>query len=293
MRGMLRLLSLFFIMPFLIACGKKAEPSYKKLIIPRAVSGVNYLIRPEGVKLFWQYQDFREGIHFEIYRKGADGLLKKTGETEKDFFNDSTPFTGEAREYVIVTVSAEGFKKEQMISIPSVSLPEAPELLSFRITDDGVQLFWRHTEGCLYNLYKVVGGEEILYGEPLNDTFFEDHPDPLRVQIYRVRCKRDSVEGYPAEVTVKPEDYIPSKPEGLRYVLSDGMVILTWREVPEKWIKGYRIYRSCGGEFTPQGESFYPFYSDEPGDCRIPSYRITAIGPSREGPFSGIITISR
>lgn len=287
----LRILLIFLLLSF-NACGKKGEPSYRKLIIPEPVSGLSYLLRPEGVVLRWEYSGSKEGIYFEIYRKGHDGVFTKIGETGESFFNDIPVSNGEGREYSIVSVSEDGFRKEQGLTIPPSMLPEPPSSFNFRIVDDGVLLSWNPSEGCLYNLYRIDHEKEtIINREPINDSFFKDAPGPSIVNIYRLRCKRDSIEGYPAEVVVRPEDYIPSKPEGLRFVYTDGKIMLTWRENSEKWIRGYRIYRSYGGEFTLIGESPYPIYMDEPGEFKQLFYKVTALGPSLEGPFSEVITI--
>lgn len=71
---------------FFNACGKKGEPSYRKLIIPEPVSHVSYLLRPEGVTLEWEYSGTKRGIYFEIFRKVPDGTLLKIGETGEKFF---------------------------------------------------------------------------------------------------------------------------------------------------------------------------------------------------------------
>ncbi|MCX7793327.1 MAG: hypothetical protein N2257_02815 [Thermodesulfovibrionales bacterium] len=283
---------LFFISSLLHGCGKKGEPSYKKFIIPEPVSEINYLIRPDGIRINWNYHS-REGVYFEIFKK-SQGSFIKIGQTREHSFTDSSPYTGEAVEYLIVTVSVDGYRKEGKLLIPSISLPDYPASFNFRIIDDGIVLSWNLSAECHYNLYKVEDGrEEILNKEPIKDSYFKDTPEPNMIRTYRLRCKRDSVEGFAAEVTVRPEDYIPSKPEGLRFVLSDKKVMLTWKENPEKWIKGYRIYRSYGESFTPVGEAAYPLYVDEPGDFKEVIYRITAVGPSREGPFSETIIIRR
>ncbi len=290
-----RILSIFlslliFLCPF-YGCGKKALPSYKRLKVARPVENLNYLIRPEGVILSWQYPYTRDGIYFVIYRKDKD--MEKLGETDKNIFIDNTSLSNGSREYVIVSTYNEGIKAEQRIVIESLPLPEAPSTFNFKIMDEEIILSWDGREGCLYNVYNIPSEnkEELLNREPLSVNFFKIAPVPEQTRIIRLRCARDSVEGYPAEIIIRPEDYIPEKPEGLRYVLVDGNVVLTWKENPEKWIRGYRIYRDTGSGFVLAGETVYPLFEDRLNGLKRIYYRITALGPSKEGPYSDEIKV--
>lgn len=290
-----RILSIFlslliFLSPF-YGCGKKALPLYKRLKVARPVENLNYLIRPEGIILSWQYPYIKDGIYFVIYRKDKD--LEKLGETDKNIFIDNTPLSNGSREYVIVSTYKEGIKAEQRIVIESLSLPEAPSAFNFKIMDEEIILSWDSREGCLYNVYNISSDnkEVLLNREPLSLNFFKIDPEPGKIEIIRLRCMRESVEGYAAEVIIRPEDYIPKKPEGLRYILIDGNVVLTWKENHEKWLRGYRIYRNTGSGFVPIGETAYPLFEDRLNGLKRIYYRITALGPSKEGPYSDEIKI--
>lgn len=281
---------LFFLIFLINGCGKKGDPLYKRLIIPEPLSELSYSLRPEGITIRWHYPE-TQGILFEIYRKEDESFIK-IGETRDSYFNDDKPFRGERREYIIVTLSKDGFRKEQRLEIPSQTIPEAPQSFNFKITEDGVLLYWSSSENCLYNIYKITEEREVLLNkEPLTAAAFKDNPDPSSMHTYGLRCKKNFLEGHPSKVTVRPEDYIPGKPEGLRFAFIENKLILTWKENPEIWIKGYRIYRSTEEEFLLVGETNYPFYMDEPGFFKKLLYRVTALGPAIEGPFSDVLTI--
>ncbi|MFN3740764.1 MAG: hypothetical protein ACK4TF_08875 [Thermodesulfovibrionales bacterium] len=290
-----RILSIFlslliFLSPF-YGCGKKAPPSYKTLKIARPVQALSYLIRPEGVILSWQYPYARDGIYFLIYRKGRN--MEKVGETDKNIFIDSTPLSNGSREYVIVSSYNEGIKAEQRIIIETLPLPKAPSGFNFKIMNQEIILSWDKREGCLYNLYSIFSDnrEELLNRKPLSLNFFKIYPDPEEIRTFRLRCLMGSVEGHYAEVIIKPEDYIPKKPEGLRYVIIDGTVVLTWKENLEKWIRGYRVYKDTGSGFVLADETTYPLFEDRLNGLKSIYYRITAIGPSKEGPYSDEIKV--
>ncbi len=286
-------LSLLIFLSLFYGCGKKALPSYKRLKVARPVENLNYLLRPEGIILKWQYPYPQDGIYFVIYRK--DKELVKLGETNKNIFIDNTPLSSDSREYVIISTYNKGIKAEQRITVESLPLPEAPSGFNFKITSEEIVLSWDSREECLYNVYSIFSdkGEELLNREPLSLKFFKIKPDPEQIRIIRLRCTGDSVEGYSAEVIIRPEDYIPAKPEGLRYVLVDGSVVLTWRENPEKWLRGYRIYRNTGSGFVLAGEVAYPLFEDRLNGFKEVYYRITALGPLKEGPYSEEIKIKQ
>jgi hypothetical protein len=63
-------------------------------------------------------------------------------------------------------------------------------------------------------------------------------------------------------------------------------VHLLWKEPPETWITGYRIYREISKEdgFILIGESQAPSFLDRESPLTKRNYRVTALGPSKEGP---------
>lgn len=270
---------------FLSACGKKGGPSYKKWKIPSEITDVNYLVRPDEVFVSWQYpHPEREGLSFEIFRC-ISNKCELRGVTSKNFYTDNTP-PEQGLQYLIVSTLKSGGKKEKGVSVSVEGFPEAPGAFRYEILNDGIRLSWYIFEGCLYNIYRVVPSGERLWAKGLKEGYFIDAPDPSEVVHYRIRCQRNNTEGYARELKITPEQYIPSRPEGLRYAIADEKVMLTWRESPEKWVRGYRIYRGDEKGHVKIGESLYPLFIDTDKPLGRFSYFVTALGPSKESEFS-------
>ena len=80
-------------------------------------------------------------------------------------------------------------------------------------------------------------------------------------------------------------DLVPPAPLDLRYFAAPGKVFLYWKEPTERWITGYRIYRKTDDQgYTLIGETQVPTFLDTGGPAGERSYRVNAVGPSREGP---------
>ena len=73
-------------------------------------------------------------------------------------------------------------------------------------------------------------------------------------------------------------DITPSSPDGLRWLYVDGLVILTWNEVPQA-ITHYAIYRSGDSGFQNIGDSVIPAYTDrDVVEGRTYLYKVSAVG---------------
>jgi len=278
-------------------CGKKTDLPYKRLLIPREVTGVEYLRRPDGIWIKWEYPEpVMEGLFFEIsrceLRDKTPFSCQSLGRTTRRSFIDYSP-PDKDLVYSVASSFQDGIRKEKVIPIPFENYPSAPEELRYEILNDGIRLSWDFKEECRYNIYRVLlkkdSSEEVIISRESAIPEFIDTPDPFQPVHYRIRCKRGHTEGFPADLIISPDHYIPSRPEGLRYAVTEQGVVLTWKENPEKWLKGYKIYRN--NEII--GESPYPLFVDtlkiESSDRPLPtavSYSVSAIGPSREGPLS-------
>ncbi len=277
-------------------CGKKADLPYKRLLIPREVRGVEYIRRPEGLWIKWDYPEpEREGLFFEIsrceLRDKTPSSCQSLGKTpEKSFIDYSPP--GKDLVYSITSSFQDGVRKERVITIPFESYPLAPEELKYEILNDGIRLSWHAREECRYNIYMVSLKDnhplEVLVYEESIEGEFIDTPDPFQPVHYRIRCKIGHTEGFSADLIISPDDYVPSRPEGLRYAITEQGVVLTWKENPEKWLKGYRVYR----ENEMIGETAFPLFVDSPKSKGRPiSYSVSAIGPLKEGPLSDPVEV--
>ncbi len=265
-------------------CGKRGDPSYKRFLIPQAVIKIEYLLRPEGLILRWQYPyPERSGLYFEIWRYEDKGFIKIGETTELTFIDKAVP-QRDYLEYSIVSAFRDGLKRQTRVFIKVEPLPPSPAEFHYRIDEEGVNLSWRYEEGCLYNIYRryIDGKEELLNSEPLQKAYILDSPDPGRTVFYRLRCRKGNTEGFFSEVRVSPEDYVPSRPEGLRYAIIDNRVVITWKENRERWVRGYRIYRILSDAPEFRGEVNYPLFVDELING-VATYEIRALGPVREG----------
>ena len=77
-------------------------------------------------------------------------------------------------------------------------------------------------------------------------------------------------------------------------MVTESAIHLIWKEPPETWVTGYRVYREMnkgeGCKFL--GETKTPVFVDKENPSVERSYRVTAIGPVKEGPPAEIKSIS-
>lgn len=160
-------------------------------------------------------------------------------------------------------------------------------------------LKWKSAgEGIFYNVYRsdVQGtySQAPVNKDPLRDTSFKDTFSAKKPVFYTIRSLfgggvRD--EG-PAseEVRIEPAELVPPAPEGLQAVATEGNAYLIWKEPRETWITGYRIYRETKKEegYLLIGESQTPSFIDKDPPLTKRNYKVTALGPLKEGPSAEI-----
>ncbi|MCL5422133.1 MAG: hypothetical protein M1461_06640 [Nitrospirae bacterium] len=85
------------------------------------------------------------------------------------------------------------------------------------------------------------------------------------------------------ELEVSPPHFVSSAPSALRVVKGD-KIYLMWKESPEPWVRGYRVYRKIDGEqgFTLLGEVKIPTFTDTEKIDKKVWYMIKALGPVSE-----------
>jgi len=73
-------------------------------------------------------------------------------------------------------------------------------------------------------------------------------------------------------------------------VVTEENVFLLWKEAPETWVVGYRVYREVDEKegFIFIGKTQTPTFLDKERPLTKRNYRVTALGPSKEGPASEI-----
>lgn len=292
---------LFFACCLLISCGRKGDPTLKSYEKPEAPSGFRAIHRESDILLLW---NFPKGKEQEI--KGFQ-LLKSSGGPSADFekisfiepgkrsYTDTNFKAGTEYNYKIISLSLKDvMSKEDLIKVIPQTPPPPPKNFSLRMEDSSLILKWESAgEKVSFNIYKTK--EKGKYGlsplnrEPVRETSFKDTLDIKNPVSYTIRSSTGSDirdEGPPSEeITVNPADFVPSRIEGLHAVAKEDDVYLIWKESPEIWVAGYRVYRETNREegYKLIGETPIPSFIDREKPSTERNYRVTAIGPSKEG----------
>ncbi|MGB9715802.1 MAG: hypothetical protein ACPL1G_05290 [Thermodesulfovibrionales bacterium] len=306
MQSFLVFYCILFIASCLIsACGKKGEPTLKSYEEPTAPSNLRAIHRESEILLFWDFPVSEEQTikGFQLLRADTESLEgKKTDFRRIAFFTpdvrsyiDTDFKVGTQYRYKIVSENLKGVlsKDSNIIDVLLEEPPSPPEKISFSIEFNFITLNWKSAgEGILYNVYKSdrPGTYSLtpVNNEPLRDTSFRDSFDVRKTVFYTIRSLRKigiRNEGPPSEeLTVSPFDFVPSAPQGLQAVISEEKVYLIWKEVPETWIEGYKVYRETDSGYIFIGETTIPTFIDNDAPLTKRNYRVTAFGPSKEGP---------
>lgn len=299
------LLFLFIIACCLVpACGKKGEPTLKSYEKPDAPSQLHASHREDSINLSWSYPpDKRETIGgFYVYRTGGGGDLSRadfekiavvektrTNYADRDFKPDNI------YGYKITAYSQRGINSNasNIIAVTPRAVPPRPGAVSFVAGNASLSITWQAAgEGVLYNVYKSMekGRYETspLNPEPAASTSYTDNITKDRPVYYTVRAVLNNDmkdEGYPSEeIEVNPESFTPSVPSGLRLVVTDDRIYLSWRENPETWIYGYRVYRKrdTDKDYVLRGDTKIPAFIDREKTAGRYRYAVTASGLLKE-----------
>lgn len=302
---------LFIFCSLIYSCGKKGEPTLKSYEKPLAPSNLRAIHRESEISLFWDFPVSEEDTikRFHLLRADTDSTeegqrnFEKIAflEPDKRTYTDTNFKIGTHYRYKIVSENLKGIlsKDSNIIEVLPEEPPLPPEKISFSIEFNSITLNWKSAgERILYNIYKSeksgIYSLTPLNNEPLKETSFRDSFDIRKTVYYTVRSLRNTdirSEGIPSEeLIISPSDFVPSAPQGLQAVLSEDKVYLIWKEVPETWIDGYRIYREIDSTigYVPIGETTIPAFIDNEKPLTKRNYRVTALGPAKEGPPSEI-----
>jgi fibronectin type 3 domain-containing protein len=287
------------------ACGRKGPPTLKAYEKPQAPQGLSAIHREDQIILSWSYpENLRVELKgFEVLR-AEDGGFQRIGSAGNDesSFIDRTFRADVTYRYKVVARNPKGILSDDsdIIAFTPRQIPPVPENLRFTVGVEGIELSWKSSgEGVCYNIYKTA--EKGKYaGVPLNrepecSNFFRDAAtSPDRAVYYTVRALHKTAirdEGYASEeIEVSPSHFVPSPPVDLRVVRGEDKVHLIWKESPETWVKGYRVYRRKQGEeaFTFLGKAAIPSFTDTEKIEGKAWYMIKALGPVKEsGPLIG------
>lgn len=276
------------------ACGRKGPPVWLEPEELPAPSNINARFGPDGTSLSWDFPpelaEYLGGFVVEIYKGGA---LIDSHVTFKGHFAD---FRVGPYAYRIAPLGKR--KGSRGIFSPGVRRPEtggltAPQGLSGIMTTKGFLIEWSG-EGPLYEISRLInapggGMEGLIIPDAAYYIDREFAPVGGEVYVYKVRSIMRVSSDEALVVTMGPWSeafyadstlVVPETPRGQDITTYEGSVLIYWNENPEKWIRGYRIYRAhAGGEFLPLAETPTPAYKDIPGSEGTFAYRVTALGP--------------
>jgi|Deesub1362A_J573_1020465.scaffolds.fasta_scaffold00004_97 hypothetical protein len=295
-------LALFFL---LVSCGKKEPPRLPVYEKPPAPSSLSAVHREAEIILSWHYpEESISSIAGFLVMKSTDGDFEDIAFVKEQSYIDKDFKTGLSYKYKVIAKSLNGLISgdSDIIEVRPLESPSPPENAGFQIMTDSVRIFWTHpAEGVLFNVYKT--GKKGSYSmkpvnsSPLKEMFFIDKPDLRKDVYYTIRALwggtvRD--ESYPSEeIKISPDDFVPSEPAGLEAVVTDYGIVLMWGENPEAWVRGYRVYRAEEGKgFKPIGMSQTPAFTDREKLSGKRAYKVSAVGPVKEGLLSEPLTVT-
>ncbi len=285
-----------------IGCGKKGNPTLKAFEKPQAPSGLRAILREQTAILQWDYPSAASSSisGFEIFRSDGDDLKELTRLSPSDrIFIDPELHQGATYRYTIVALSASEISSERsgLLTLAVGPVPAAPAAPLFRIEGDRLTVSWTQAGTVSgFNIYRTEekGRFPLL---PVNRALiraphFTDSTAPQKTVSYAIRAIGGSAEMQESaaspEITIGPADFVPSAPKNLQAHAAEDRILLSWDEPGERWVTGYRIYRTMDGKAVLVGETQIPAFVDSDKTATPRDYRVTAVGPVSEGPGAEI-----
>lgn len=284
-------------MLILIACGRKGAPTLKAYEKPQSPYALSAVHKEDKIVLSWSYpEDLRPAVKgFQLLRSEGNDFERIAFIKSSDNSFIETEFKEGVRyRYKVIAQNLKDIFSDgsNIIFVMPRPLPLPPQDIKFEIKDD-IELTWSSSgKDACYNIYRTFEKGKYL-DSPINRApvcaaFFKDRVSPDKTAYYRISALLNTDikdEGYlSAEIAVSHYDFMPAPPSDLRIVMGDDKVHLIWKESPESWVKGYRIYRKDEGEaeFRMLGETKTPAFTDSTKVNRRALYMIKALGPSNE-----------
>jgi len=280
-------------------CGKKGDPTLKAFEKPQAPSSLNAIHRESEIIISWDFpKSGEQGIKGFHVMKSSDNDFREIAFTEKDkrLYTDGDFHLNTVYHYKILSENLRGITHDSVIlSVEPLPPPPPPRDLSFEVHHETITIRWKHAnEKISFTVYRSDRrgqyGLTPLNAEPVHDTSFQDTFDVNRTVYYTVRSTTGSAirdEGpSSAELEINPFEFVPSAPEDLTAVATQDRTYLIWKEPPETWVTGYRVYRQLDteGDYLLVGSTDTPTFTDREHIAGKRNYRVTARGPSKEGP---------
>jgi fibronectin type 3 domain-containing protein len=293
------LLSTVCCLLFLWGCGKKGDPTLTSYEKPEAPSVLKAIHRESEIIISWEFPSAKQHTikGFHLFKSTADDFHKIAFlENDKRSYTDTDFTTRQEYHYKIVSESLKGITNDSVVlSLKPIPPPPAPGKLRFDIHHGTLTLSWEVSgDSGYYNIYKSLSKGRYaltpLNPEPVRGSTFQDSFDINRTVYYVVRSSTGSAiwdEGPQSEeLAVDPLELIPSSPRTLTAVPTSDKIFLVWQESQETWVTGYKVYRETDKQegYHPIGLTYTPAFIDREDVTVRRNYRITALGPSKEGP---------
>lgn len=311
---MIRLFSILLILGVCImGCGRKSPPTLKPYEPPPVVANFNAIRFEDSVVLTWNYpQRDRERLEgFIIQKSHSQNVLNIKVSPESTQFIDTEIKDKETYGYLIYGINKRGVvgMPSDVVTVKVCPIPKDKIVTRHKVHDNYIEILWdkphidNNAPDCnlklSYNIYKSSSADKIsqipINKTPITDTSFKLDIDKEDISYYHIRPLLEGkilhigYHSYP--VTLSLYDLIPSKPKILNYISVENRVFITWKEATESWVTGYKVYKvSRDGNFNEIALVTTPVFT-EITEEKEQSYKITAVGPKKEGLPSEIITI--
>jgi hypothetical protein len=290
-------------------CGKKGTPTLSSFETPAPPTAVRAVHREDSIILSWTYPGSRENLiaEFVVVRSTGPGSERLSNLTkDQRIFIDKSVTAGSEYEYRILSRNFRGAYSDAsaVVTASVVRVPGPPKNLSYSVAGNSLTIRWdplHEVDGSvLYNVYKSSEkgdyGLTPLNSSPLSSPVFTDIFSvnaPVRYIVRGLRGSEIRNEGRASEeLMVDPADLVPQKPVDLQAYAASDRVLLSWSAFSDVWVIGFNVYRKTGESgFALIGNTQLPAFTDHDVPSTKRDYRVTAMGPKKEGPAAEILDV--
>lgn len=310
------LIFILLILCFFSGCGRKTDPTLEDYLQPEPVEKLSLMAFQDKIVISWNYPERKKSkIESFFVERENSGQIKSLGffDNQTNFIEDRDFNYGEIYKYRLFAISRKGiYSKSVESTIITKKLPEV-ENLQYKIIDEGVMLSWQAKNSVMYNVYRInqdikhfTEGEKLkelkeekikrgstdknFFLDKLNYSAFNPESSSFLIYLVTPYISENStyIEGKGTKIIIPLDDFIPSKPQEVFWTVNEKGVYISWREVAQKWIKGYIICRKTlkDSDFVIIGQPMIPLFFDVEyniSNLKTPVYyKIFSAGPLKK-----------